>query len=52
MTKKDINEMLELFQSMFEEKATEDSAEWYNNVAQGLAFATNSIPKTETEGES
>ena len=48
MTKKDINEMIELFQTMFEEKATEDTAEWYNNVAQGIAFATNSIPQTKS----
>ena len=47
MSKEDIYEMLELFKTMFDEKATEDTEEWYNNVAQGLAFATNSIPQTE-----
>ena len=49
MSKEDIYEMIERFKTMFDEKATEDedTEAWYNNVAQGLAFATNSIPQTE-----
>ena len=47
MSKEEIYEMIERFKTMFDEKATEEYAEWYNNVAQGLAFATNSIPQTE-----
>ncbi len=47
MTKKEILEMLNRFQTMFNETATENTEEWYNNVAQGIAYATNSIPQTE-----
>ncbi len=49
MRKKDIDEMTERFQTMFQEKAVEDDAEWYNDVAQGIAFATNAIPQTKSE---
>lgn len=50
MTREEIHEMIERLKSMFEENAIEDTTEWYNNVAQGIAFATNSIPCEQNEG--
>ncbi len=50
MTKEDIERMIDLFQMNFEENASDGEEEWYEDIAQGLAFATNAIPKTEKQG--
>lgn len=44
-SKQDIQKMIVLLQTMFDEMAKTEKEEWYGNVAQGVAFATNSIPQ-------
>lgn len=51
VNKENIYEMIDRLKTMFKENAIEDTAEWYNNVAQGIAFATNSIQQTDQQTE-
>lgn len=51
MNKENIYEMIDRLKTMFKENATEDTIEWYINVAQGIAFATNSIQQTDQQTE-
>ncbi|MCM1245974.1 MAG: hypothetical protein NC293_10070 [Roseburia sp.] len=51
MTREEVNKMIDFLKEMFEKNAFDEEADWYNNVAQGIAFATNSIQQTEDGGE-